>query len=109
MNPQNPRPRFRPGGPLHFRAPGKCTPMMSPIDLSPTILDKRRADEVEAFRVEPAMFESAAVKIGRNLADDAIAYYPTASRAFRQGALTAAVAALLALCRRGATRAPACL
>jgi phosphoglycerol transferase MdoB-like AlkP superfamily enzyme len=120
-------------------APGEYTPMLSQIDLPPTILDVLRADgddhffgrsvfalpaapprafisnyqslgylkngvltvlssgrKVEAFRVDPATFESVAMPIDRNLADEAIAYYQTASRAFRQGALKDAVATLRA-------------
>jgi phosphoglycerol transferase MdoB-like AlkP superfamily enzyme len=50
-----------------------------------TVLSPGR--KIEAFRVEPVTFESVAMPIDRNLANEAIAYYQTASRAFRQGAL----------------------
>ena len=111
-------------------APGEFAPMMSQIDLPPTILDVLRADgdnqffgrsvfalpptpprafvsnyqslgylkngvltvlspgrKVEAFGVDPVTHESVAMPIDRNLANEAIAYYQTAARAFRQGAL----------------------
>jgi hypothetical protein len=50
-----------------------------------TVLSLNR--KIETFRVDPATFESVRVPIDRTLADEAIAYYQTASRAFRQGAL----------------------
>ena len=56
-----------------------------------TVLSPGR--KVEAFGVDPATYESVAMPIDRNLADEAIAYYQTASRAFRQGALKDAVSA----------------
>ncbi|MET0683137.1 MAG: sulfatase-like hydrolase/transferase [Casimicrobiaceae bacterium] len=43
--------------------------------------------KIQAFRVDPVTFESVPMPIDRTLADEAIAYYQTASRAFRQGAL----------------------
>jgi hypothetical protein len=57
-----------------------------------TVLSPGR--KVEAFRVDPASFESVAVPVDRKLADEAIAYYQTAARAFRQGALKDAVSVL---------------
>jgi phosphoglycerol transferase MdoB-like AlkP superfamily enzyme len=118
-------------------APGEYTPMMSQIDLPPTLLDVLRADggsqffgrsvfalpatpprafisnyqslgylkngvltvlspgrKIEAFGVDPATHESVAMPIDRNLANEAIAYYQTAARAFRQGALKIAMAAM---------------
>jgi phosphoglycerol transferase MdoB-like AlkP superfamily enzyme len=45
--------------------------------------------KVESFRVDPATYETAPAPLDRALADEAIAYYQTASRAFRQGALKA--------------------
>ena len=45
--------------------------------------------KVETFRVDAATFETTPVPLDRTLADEAIAYYQTASRAFRQGALKA--------------------
>ena len=57
-----------------------------------TVLSPGR--RVEAFRVDPKTFESVAVPVDRNLADEAIAHYQTASRAFRQGALQDVVSAL---------------
>jgi phosphoglycerol transferase MdoB-like AlkP superfamily enzyme len=50
-----------------------------------TVLSPGR--KVEAFRVDPATFDSVAMPIDRNLADETIAYYQTAARAYRQGAL----------------------
>ena len=50
-----------------------------------TVLSLNR--KIETFRVDPVTFESVRVPIDRTLADEAIAYYQTASRAFRQGAL----------------------
>jgi hypothetical protein len=99
MNAQNPRPRFGPTSPLIFCAPnlvapGDGTPIMSQVELPPPILDVRRAEEVVAFGVDPGTHESVAMPINRNLANQAIAHHQTASRALRQGALKAAVAAL---------------
>ena len=111
-------------------APAEYTPMMSQIDIPPTILDllgaagddhffgqglfedaklparafvsnyqelgyykdgvltvllpKRR---VEAFRIDPQSFSATAVEPDARLTDEAIAYYQTASRAFRSGRL----------------------
>ena len=45
--------------------------------------------KVETFRVDAATFETNPVPLDRTLADEAIAYYQTASRAFKQGALKA--------------------
>jgi len=45
--------------------------------------------KVETFRVDPATFETTPTPPDRALADEAIAYYQTASRAFKQGALKA--------------------
>ena len=45
--------------------------------------------KVEAFRVDPATFETTPTPVDRVRADEAIAYYQTASRAFKQGALKA--------------------
>jgi phosphoglycerol transferase MdoB-like AlkP superfamily enzyme len=45
--------------------------------------------KVEAFRVDPATYETTPATLDRALADEAIAYYQTASRAFKQGALKA--------------------
>ena len=45
--------------------------------------------KVETFRVDAATFETTPVPLDRTLADEAIAYYQTASRAFKQGALKA--------------------
>jgi len=50
-----------------------------------TVLSLNR--KIQAFRVDPVTFESVPMPIDRTLADEAIAYYQTASRAFRQGAL----------------------
>jgi phosphoglycerol transferase MdoB-like AlkP superfamily enzyme len=45
--------------------------------------------KVESFRVDPATFETTPARLDRALADEAIAYYQTASHAFKQGALKA--------------------
>jgi hypothetical protein len=45
--------------------------------------------KVESFRVDPATYETTPAPLDRALADEAIAYYQTASRAFKQGALKA--------------------
>jgi phosphoglycerol transferase MdoB-like AlkP superfamily enzyme len=45
--------------------------------------------QVETFRVDPATFETMPAPLDRVRADEAIAYYQTASRAFKQGALKA--------------------
>jgi len=50
-----------------------------------TVLSLNR--KIAAFRVDPVTFESVAMPVDRTLADEAVAYYQTASRAFRQGAL----------------------
>jgi phosphoglycerol transferase MdoB-like AlkP superfamily enzyme len=52
-----------------------------------TVLSPGR--KVEAFDVDPATFETTPRPVVRGLADEAIAYYQTASRAFKQGALLA--------------------
>ena len=57
-----------------------------------TVLSPHR--RIEAFRVDPATFDSVAMPVDRKLADEAIAYYQTASRAFRQGALKDTLSAL---------------
>lgn len=44
---------------------------------------------VETFRIDPDSFEASPVVVDRSLADEAIAYYQTAARAFKQGALLA--------------------
>ncbi len=49
--------------------------------------------KIEAFRVDPMTFESTRMPVDRTLADEAIAYYQTAARAFRQGALKVSMAA----------------
>jgi hypothetical protein len=59
-----------------------------------TVLSPGR--KVETFRVDPATDESVAMPIDRDLTNEAIAYYQTASRAFRQGALQDAVPAMQA-------------
>ncbi len=56
-----------------------------------TVLSPGR--RVEAFRVDPTNFDSVPMPADRTLADEAIAYYQTASRAFRQGALKDTVSA----------------
>ena len=56
-----------------------------------TVLSLNR--KIKAFRVDPVTFESVPMPIDRTLADEAIAYYQTASRAFRQGALKELAAA----------------
>jgi phosphoglycerol transferase MdoB-like AlkP superfamily enzyme len=43
--------------------------------------------KVDAYRVDPETFEAAHIELPRHLADEAIAYYQTASRAFRDGAM----------------------
>jgi phosphoglycerol transferase MdoB-like AlkP superfamily enzyme len=48
------------------------------------LLPKRR---VEAFRIDPQSFSATAVEPDARLTDEAIAYYQTASRAFRSGRL----------------------
>jgi phosphoglycerol transferase MdoB-like AlkP superfamily enzyme len=50
-----------------------------------TVLSPGR--KIEAFRVDPATDESTPMPVDARLAREAIAYYQTASRAFRQGAL----------------------
>jgi phosphoglycerol transferase MdoB-like AlkP superfamily enzyme len=45
--------------------------------------------KVETFRVDPLTFETMPTSLDRTRADEAIAYYQTASRAFKQGALKA--------------------
>jgi phosphoglycerol transferase MdoB-like AlkP superfamily enzyme len=45
--------------------------------------------KVETFGVDPATYETTPMPLDRTLADEAIAYYQTASRAFKQGALKA--------------------
>ncbi len=45
--------------------------------------------KVETLRVDPTTFETTPVALDRTLADEAIAYYQTASRAFKEGALKA--------------------
>jgi phosphoglycerol transferase MdoB-like AlkP superfamily enzyme len=113
-------------------APAEYTPMMSQIDIPPTILDVLRADgddhffgvsvfeqpgaparafisnyqslgylrdgvltvlspgrKVESFRVDPATRETTPMPVDQPRAREAIAYYQTASRAFKQGALRA--------------------
>jgi phosphoglycerol transferase MdoB-like AlkP superfamily enzyme len=52
-----------------------------------TVLSPRR--KVAAFRVDPVNFASSPMPVDRQLADEAIAYYQTASRAFKAGALKA--------------------
>ena len=52
-----------------------------------TILSPGR--KVETFAVDPASFETTPIALDRALADEAIAYYQTASRAFKRGALGA--------------------
>ena len=44
---------------------------------------------VEAFRVDPATHESTPSPVDPQLAKEAIAYYQTASNAFKEGALKA--------------------
>jgi len=50
-----------------------------------TVLSLNR--RVEAFRVDPVTFESTPMAVDKTLADEAVAYYQTAARAFREGAL----------------------
>ena len=112
--------------------PGVHEPVVSQIDLPPSLLDLMRVDgddyffgrsvfevpsgperafisnyqslgylrdgmltvlspggKVEAFRVDPVTYESTPTPVDPTLAKEAIAYYQTASRAFRQGALKA--------------------
>ena len=112
--------------------PGIYEPVVSQIDLPPSLLDLMRVDgddyffgrsvfevpsgperafisnyqslgylrdgmltvlspgrKVEAFRVDPVTYESTPTPVDPTLAKEAIAYYQTASRAFRQGALKA--------------------
>ena len=112
--------------------PGVYEPVVSQIDLPPSLLDLMRVDgddyffgrsvfevpsgperafisnyqslgylrdgmltvlspgrKVEAFRVDPVTYESTPTPVDPTLAKEAIAYYQTASRAFRQGALKA--------------------
>jgi len=45
--------------------------------------------KVETFRVDPATYEATPAPLDRARADEAIAYYQTASRAFKEGALKA--------------------
>jgi hypothetical protein len=52
-----------------------------------TILSPKR--RVEAFRVDASNDETTPVAVDPALAREAIAYYQTASRAFKQGALRA--------------------
>ena len=49
--------------------------------------------KIQAFRVDPVTFESFPMPIDRTLANEAVAYYQTASRAFRKGALKEVAAA----------------
>ena len=43
--------------------------------------------KVDAYRIDPETFEAAHIELPRHLVDEAIAYYQTASRAFRDGAM----------------------
>lgn len=52
-----------------------------------TVLSPGR--KVEAFRVDPTSLETSPVDVDRTLADEAVAYYQTASRAFKRNALLA--------------------
>ena len=52
-----------------------------------TVLSPGR--KIEAFHVDAATFESTPVPVDAALANEAIAYYQTASRAFKQGAMKA--------------------
>ena len=52
-----------------------------------TVLSPGR--KVETFAVDPSTFETRPIALDRTLADEAIAYYQTAARAFKQGALAA--------------------
>jgi phosphoglycerol transferase MdoB-like AlkP superfamily enzyme len=56
-----------------------------------TVLSPGR--KVEAFKVDPVTYESTPMPVDQVLANEAIAYYQTASRAFRQGALKAPLTA----------------
>ena len=56
-----------------------------------TVLSLNR--KVDAFRVDPVTFESVRMPVDKALADEAVAYYQTASRAFRLGALKEIAAA----------------
>ena len=51
-------------------------------DVLTVLLPKQR---VEAFRIDPASLESTPIEPDQRLVDEAIAYYQTASRAFRTG------------------------
>ena len=51
-----------------------------------TVLSPRR--KVEAFSVDPVTLASVPRAVDERLAREAIAYYQTAERAFKQGALT---------------------
>ncbi len=53
-------------------------------DVLTVLLPKRR---VEAFRIDPRTFAATATEPDPRLADEAVAYYQTASRAFRSGRL----------------------
>jgi phosphoglycerol transferase MdoB-like AlkP superfamily enzyme len=53
-------------------------------DVLTVLLPKRR---VEAFRIDPRTFAATATQPDPRLADEAVAYYQTASRAFRSGRL----------------------
>ena len=55
-------------------------------DILTVLLPKRR---VEAFRIDPVTFAATGMAPDARLTDEAIAYYQTASRAFKQGALKA--------------------
>jgi len=52
-----------------------------------TVLSPGR--KVETFAVDPSTFETRPIALDRTLADEAIAYYQTAARAFKRGALAA--------------------
>ena len=56
-----------------------------------TVLSLNR--KITAFRVDPVTFESTPMPVNATLADEAVAYYQTAARAFRRGALKELVAA----------------
>lgn len=45
--------------------------------------------KIEAFRVDPSTSETAPIPLDRSLAEEAIAYYQTAARAYKRGAMKA--------------------
>jgi len=56
-----------------------------------TVLSLNR--KITAFHVDPVTFESTPMAVDRTLAGEAVAYYQTAARAFREGALKSVAAA----------------